>query len=121
MIPLPFSFAIACAAVAVFTSKLQYPPTHLLLALHSISAPLCLAATYCILPEKPASPTTLLIYISVGLFGALNLMGTIAQTLIFVDDANFTRWTRAGSQKPRYSIYGLWLIFVTIIAALGGF
>lgn len=121
MIPLPFSFAIACAAIAVFTSKLQYPPTHLLLALHSISSPLCLAAIYCILWETLANPTDLLVWISVGLFGALNLLGTIAQACIFTGDASFTRWTRAGSQKPNYSIYAFWFIFVTLIAALGGF
>ncbi len=121
MISLPFSFAIACVAVAAFTSKLQYPPTHLLLALHSISSPFCLAATYGILQETSANPTKLLIWIAVGLFGGLNLLGTIAQTSFFVGDSNFTRWTRAGSQKTRYSIYGIWLIFVTIIASLGGF
>jgi hypothetical protein len=59
--------------------------------------------------------------ISIGLFGALNLIGTAAQTCIFAGDAKFTRWIRAGSQKPNFSIYGMWLIFVTIIAALGGF
>ena len=121
MIPLPFSFAVACVAIAAFTSKLQYPPTHLLLALHSISSPLCLAATCCILLETTVNPTNLLIWIAVGLFGGLNLLGTIAQTCFFMGDGNFTRWTRAGSQKPKFSIYGIWLIFVTIIASLGGF
>lgn len=121
MIPLPFSFVIGCVAVAAFTSKLQYPPTHLLMALHSISSPFRLAAICSVLPETLEKPTNLLIWIAVGLFGGLNLLGTIAQTCYFMGDGNFTRWTRAGSQKPKYSIYGFWLIFVTIIASLGGF
>ena len=94
MIPVPFTVAAGLLFVAFCISKLQYPSSYLLIALHAVlgifeTGTLVLSLVMYLRRDQTEFIYKLLFFLSLGIIAILNLFGLLIQTPYFVDDKHF--------------------------------
>ena len=94
MILVPFTVTGALLLIAFCTSKLQYPESFLLIALHSVLGPfetgtLIFSLVTYLGRGQTESIYTILFVVSLAIIGGLNLFSLIIQTPVLLVDSHF--------------------------------